>query len=66
MPGRRSAGSLAWGGRFNTCYWLDPKQQITGMLMTQVLPFADPAVLRLLDDFETAVYRTTMERTSHG
>jgi Beta-lactamase len=29
-------------------------------------PFADPTVLQLLDDFETAVYRTMMERTSHG
>ncbi len=66
VPGRRSAGSLAWAGLFNTYYWLDPKRQITGVLLTQVLPFADPTVLRLLDDFETAVYRTAMEPTSHG
>ncbi len=66
VPGRRSAGSLAWGGLFNTYYWLDLKQQVTGILMAQVLPFADPTVLQLMDDFETAVYRTTMERTSHG
>ena len=30
VPGRRSAGSLAWAGLFNTYYWLDPKRQVTG------------------------------------
>ena len=66
MPGRRSAGSLAWAGLFNTYYWLDPKRQVTGVILTQILPFADPTVLQLLDDFETAVYRTTTENASHG
>ena len=61
VPDRRSAGSLAWAGLFNTYYWLDPKKQVTGVLLTQVLPFADPTVLRLLDDFEGAVYRTATE-----
>jgi CubicO group peptidase (beta-lactamase class C family) len=58
-PGRRSAGSVAWAGVFNTYYWLDPKRQVAGALLTQVLPFADPTVLTLLDEFETAVYRST-------
>jgi methyl acetate hydrolase len=52
----RSAGSLAWAGINNTYFWLDPKKRVAGVLMTQVLPFADPAVLRLLDRFEAAVY----------
>jgi CubicO group peptidase (beta-lactamase class C family) len=56
VPDRRSAGSLAWAGLFNTYYWLDPRRQIAGVLLTQILPFADATVLRLLDDFETAVY----------
>jgi methyl acetate hydrolase len=59
VPGRRSAGSLAWAGLFNTYYWLDPKQHVAGVILTQILPFADPTVLGLLDDFETAVYQTT-------
>ncbi|MGN6701765.1 MAG: serine hydrolase domain-containing protein [Burkholderiaceae bacterium] len=66
VPGRRSAGSVAWAGLFNTYYWLDPKQQVTGVIMTQILPFADPTVLHLLDEFETAVYRTVKERLSHA
>ena len=57
-PGGRSAGSLAWAGINNTYYWLDPKKQIAGVLMTQVLPFADRTVLDLLDRFEKAVYAT--------
>ena len=40
----------------NTYYWIDPYREITGVLMTQVLPFLDPNVLALLDAFETAVY----------
>jgi methyl acetate hydrolase len=58
VPGRRSAGSVAWAGVFNTYYWLDPKRQVAGALLTQVLPFADPTVLGLLDEFEAAVYRS--------
>ncbi len=61
VPGRRSAGSLAWAGLFNTYYWLDPVKQVSGVILTQILPFADPIVLGLLNDFETAVYRTATE-----
>jgi len=39
---------------------------VTGVLLTQVLPFADPTVLHLLDEFERAVYRTKAETTAHG
>ena len=56
QPGGRGASSLAWAGINNTYYWLDPKKQIAGVLMTQVLPFADKTVLDLLDRFEKAVY----------
>jgi len=56
VPTGRSAGSLAWAGINNTYFWLDPNKRVAGVLMTQVLPFADPAVLGLLDRFEAAVY----------
>lgn len=55
-PTGRSAGSLAWAGLGNTYFWLDPNKRIAGVVLTQLLPFGDPTVLRLLDDFETAVY----------
>jgi methyl acetate hydrolase len=57
-PAGRRAGSLAWAGINNTYYWLDPKSQVAGVLMTQVLPFGDKTVLDLLDAFEAAVYRS--------
>ena len=55
-PAGRSAGSLAWAGLNNTYYWVDPVRKVAGVLMTQVLPFADAAVLAALDGFEAAVY----------
>nr|WP_294504034.1 serine hydrolase domain-containing protein [uncultured Rhodopila sp.] len=55
-PAGRSAGSLAWAGLNNTYYWLDPVRKVAGVLMTQVLPFADRTVLEALDGFEAAVY----------
>jgi methyl acetate hydrolase len=55
-PAGRSAGSLAWGGLANCYYWLDPASQVAGLVMTQILPFVDPAVLGVLDRFEGAIY----------
>jgi len=55
-PNGRSAGSLTWGGIFNTYYWLDPQKQIAGVYLAQILPFADAAALRAYGDFEKAVY----------
>jgi methyl acetate hydrolase len=54
--GRRSAGSLAWGGVANTYFWIDPKKGVAGVLMMQYLPFADKEGLAVLSDFERAVY----------
>jgi methyl acetate hydrolase len=55
-PNGRSAGTVSWGGLFNTYYWLDPARKVTGLIMTQVLPFADPRVLKLYGRFEASVY----------
>ncbi|MGE0699922.1 MAG: serine hydrolase domain-containing protein [Hyphomicrobiaceae bacterium] len=58
VPGRRRAGSLAWAGLRNTYYWIDPATRTAGTIMTQILPFADPAVLALFEAFEREVYAT--------
>ena len=55
-PNGRSAGTVSWGGIFNTYYWLDPAKRVTGQIMTQILPFADPRALRLYGQFERSVY----------
>jgi methyl acetate hydrolase len=57
VPGKRSAGSLGWGGINNTYYWLDPARGITGVILMQFLPFADRKALALYDAFERGVYR---------
>jgi CubicO group peptidase (beta-lactamase class C family) len=56
IAGRRSAGSLAWAGLFNTYFWIDRNRRVGGAMMTQLLPFADPTVLDLFDRFEATVY----------
>ena len=55
VPDGRSAGSLTWGGLFNTYYWIDPGRRIAAVFMTQVLPFADGRALRIYRQFERGV-----------
>jgi methyl acetate hydrolase len=57
-PNGRSAGTVSWGGIFNTYYWLDSVQRVTGLIMTQILPFADQRVLKVYGQFENGVYNT--------
>jgi CubicO group peptidase (beta-lactamase class C family) len=57
VPGKRSAGSLSWGGINNTYYWIDPSRDLTGVIMMQFLPFADHKALAAYDTFERGVYR---------
>jgi methyl acetate hydrolase len=56
VPGGRSTGSLAWAGLGNTYFWIDPAHGLAGVILMQLLPFADPKALALLDGFEKAVY----------
>jgi len=55
-PNGRSAGTVSWGGIFNTYYWIDPSKRVTGLIMTQILPFADTRALKLYGQFERGVY----------
>jgi methyl acetate hydrolase len=52
----RNAGSLTWGGVFNSYYWIDPHAQVAAVILTQFLPFADPRALALYGAFERQVY----------
>jgi methyl acetate hydrolase len=52
----RSPGSLAWAGLANTYYWIDPARDITGVILMQVLPFADEKCLEAFAGFERGVY----------
>jgi len=55
-PGGRSPGSLAWAGLGNTYFWIDPANGVAGVILMQLLPFADAKALALFDSFEKAVY----------
>ena len=57
VPGKRSAGSLSWGGINNTFFWIDPSRGIAGVIMMQFLPFADAKALAVYDAFERDAYR---------
>jgi methyl acetate hydrolase len=61
VAGKRSAGSLSWGGIFNTYFWIDPVRGVAGVVMTQVLPFADTKALAIYDTFERGVYQLAGE-----
>jgi CubicO group peptidase (beta-lactamase class C family) len=53
----RKAGSLTWAGLFNTYYWIDPTMRIAGVIMMQILPFADQQALKAYRQFERGIYR---------
>ncbi|HEX7968739.1 MAG TPA: serine hydrolase domain-containing protein [Stellaceae bacterium] len=56
VPGGRNAGSLAWAGLGNTYFWIDPAKGVAGVILMQLVPFADQKALALFAKFENAVY----------
>src|SRR6195952_2841672 len=55
-PEARSAGSLAWAGLANTYFWIDPARNVAGVILMQLLPFADNKCLEAFAGFERGVY----------
>jgi len=53
----RGAGTMSWGGLFNTFFWIDREKGVAAVLLVQILPFGDPAATRLVEDFDRTVYR---------
>ena len=52
-----SLGTFDWGGLASTSFFIDPKEQLIGILMTQKLPTDN----RLTIEFRTAVYQAIVE-----
>lgn len=48
-----SLGSYSWGGIFHTFFWVDPRRQLIGMVLTQLYPFSH---LTLWSKFQAKVY----------
>ena len=55
VPDGRKAGSLTWAGLFNTYYWIDPASRVAGVIMMQMLPFADAQALKTYRQFERGI-----------
>lgn len=53
-----SAGSYGWGGMASTVFFIEPKEQLIGILMTQKFP----TDLRVRDEFRTVVYQAIIEK----
>jgi methyl acetate hydrolase len=56
VPGKRSPGSLSWGGINNTYFWIDPSRGVAATIIMQYLPFADAKALAVYDAFERGTY----------
>lgn len=61
-PGRAevtaSEGTWSWGGAANTCFWIDFKEQLVGVLMLQFMPsFLYPVTV----DFQNMVYQALVD-----
>jgi CubicO group peptidase (beta-lactamase class C family) len=56
-PTGRAAGSLAWAGLANTYFWIDRTKRVSGVFLSQLLPFYDDTAIDLFGKFETEVYR---------
>ncbi len=52
----RSPNSLAWAGLANTYFWVDPTRDIAGVILMQLLPFADAKCLEAFAGFERGIY----------
>ena len=62
VAGKRSPGSLSWGGINNTYFWIDPARGLAGVIMMQYLPFADAKALAVYDAFERGAYQLAAEK----
>lgn len=52
----RSVGSFGWDGAFGSSFWVDPREEMIGVLVNQRQPDA-LAVPSVVDDFWTAAYQ---------
>lgn len=55
-PEGRSPNSLFWAGLANTYFWIDPARNVSGVILMQLLPFADRLCLEAFAGFERGIY----------
>jgi CubicO group peptidase (beta-lactamase class C family) len=52
----RGIGSYTWAGIYNTHFWVDPKNGIGVVILTQVLPFYNATSMDVMKRFEKSIY----------
>jgi CubicO group peptidase (beta-lactamase class C family) len=55
--GERGIGSYTWAGIWNTFFWVDPKNGVAVVFLTQVLPFYNSTNMGVMNRFEKALYQ---------
>ena len=53
-----SQGAAYWGGAYCTLSWIDPQEQLVGILLTQVRPYSH---LNIRQDFQALTYQAITE-----
>ena len=53
----RSANSGSWVGLLNTYFWVDHRNDLAGVFLTQVLPCYTPSLLKAFQAFEELTYK---------
>ncbi len=53
-----SVGSYFWWGAFNTTFWVDPDEELIGILMTQLRPYTH---LNIRQDLATLAYQAIVD-----
>ncbi len=51
-------GTYGWGGAYCTVFWVDPEDELIGVLMTQVRPYTH---LNIRQDFQTLTYQALVD-----
>ena len=53
-----SPGTFGWGGAANTNFWIDPKEEVIGILMLQYMP---SDTYPIVADFRTLAYQALVD-----
>jgi CubicO group peptidase (beta-lactamase class C family) len=54
-------GTFSWGGIYYTDFWVDPRHELIGIMMTQIYPSTG---LKLRDEFHRVVYDSLRSRAN--
>ena len=53
-----AVGTYGWGGAYCTVFWVDPDDEVIGILMTQIRPYTH---LNIRQDFQTLAYQALID-----